>query len=1089
MSNKIIIKITVILVLLFAVPIYAYAADELAGAVNITNDGTPQYSDTIGADTSAITNNTGTFTYQWTRNGADITGATGALYTLVQADIGSNIAVKVGSTVETGTIISQTISVTKANREAPSAPTVLSSDHYNVILNESAGIEYKISGSSYTGNNSFSDLISNTEYTFYQRYKETATHNASPASAALLTTTDYVILANTSYNIANLNSGDGVLINGIVTLSGTQNIRVYCNSGTSLTLQNARIDVSNMAGECAIEFAGSASLILSGSNYIYSGSQRAAIETSSSLTISGSGSLLAKGGTNGAGIGGGSGQSGGSVNISNGLIYAAGSSADDIGGGSGGGQGSLSISGGSAVFLKNNNAPNAATSSHSFYSNVTVSGGKAYGYSLPNNWADGDTAYAYIDYCTVSFDTNGGSAVASQSVGAASTLTAPDEPTKDGFVFGGWYADSALTNEFNISSGRIYSDTTLYAKWNIIITIASGEGGTTNPTEEKIIEIGDDLVIECTPDENYEVSVVTSEQSYTIVENEDNTYTVLNVQTADTIEVEFESTILLGKITIDHDSSPECREKVGVNTTKIENKGIKLLYQWTRDGKAISGANDEEYMLSVEDVGHMVGVIVSSSEKEGELIDTIAMKVQKAMKAAPRPPELSLKTIDTITLAVVDGCEYRMEDGQWQDSNVFADLEPETEYTFYQRYKATGSHKESNQSFSLKVMTDGFNVERITFSIEGVRLHKDETEDLSVIFQYAIYPENAMNQDVIWTSSNEKVAVVDNEKGTITAVGEGKTIIKVTAADTKNGTLEDECILQVYDPTPADTNAYLGELTGRLLDYQGKVLSGYTITLYSNPITIITDSQGEFKYNVIPYTRHILIVESDDSQEIGRYEINWVWGDRDKAVIDNDENTLTITHTDVTQSINIPFEINKDTDDINIRTFEGISFVDEEGNETNSKKMYMLVLMGIIAACIIGVGYILYIGRIQRSKPTEGGMEEPVDDFYEQVLLEETTKSSPETITGQEINQIESRPATLETEIPTGAEILIEEEKPENNIEVLTEETEKIEIALEKARIEKEEKERQLEEKAKIDFEDHTFQGHVELIDKDKNKK
>lgn len=304
MGNKILVIFTVVIVILFTVPIYAYAADELAGTVSIISDGTPQYGETLTADISAVTNNTGTCIYQWTSNGIDITGANTASYTLTETVIGTDVAVKVSSTIETGTLTSQSVYAAKADRAAPAAPTMLSSDHYNVILNETSGCEYKIEGGSYASNSSFSGLISHKEYKFYQRYKETATHNASPASSALTITTDYVILTDTSYNISNLNAGDGVLINGSVSLSGTQGVRVYCNTGASLTLQNARIDVSDMAGQCAIEFAGGGSIILSGSNYVYSGSQRAGVETSSTLTISGGGSLFAKGGTNGAGIGG-----------------------------------------------------------------------------------------------------------------------------------------------------------------------------------------------------------------------------------------------------------------------------------------------------------------------------------------------------------------------------------------------------------------------------------------------------------------------------------------------------------------------------------------------------------------------------------------------------------------------------------------------------------------------------------------------------------------------------------------------------------------------------------------------------------------
>lgn len=51
-------------------------------------------------------NNTGTLSYQWTRGGTDITGATSSTYTLTIDDIGAVIAVKITSSVETGTLTS-----------------------------------------------------------------------------------------------------------------------------------------------------------------------------------------------------------------------------------------------------------------------------------------------------------------------------------------------------------------------------------------------------------------------------------------------------------------------------------------------------------------------------------------------------------------------------------------------------------------------------------------------------------------------------------------------------------------------------------------------------------------------------------------------------------------------------------------------------------------------------------------------------------------------------------------------------------------------------------------------------------------------
>ncbi|WP_291753735.1 InlB B-repeat-containing protein, partial [Lysinibacillus sp. UBA5990] len=67
---------------------------------------------------------------------------------------------------------------------------------------------------------------------------------------------------------------------------------------------------------------------------------------------------------------------------------------------------------------------------------------------------------------TVSFETDGGSAVPSQSVVNGGIATMPEvEPTKAGYTFGGWYKDAVLTQVYDFTS-VITEATTIYAKWN-----------------------------------------------------------------------------------------------------------------------------------------------------------------------------------------------------------------------------------------------------------------------------------------------------------------------------------------------------------------------------------------------------------------------------------------------------------------------------------------------------------------------------------------------------------------------------------------------------------------------------------------------
>ena len=75
-------------------------------------------------------------------------------------------------------------------------------------------------------------------------------------------------------------------------------------------------------------------------------------------------------------------------------------------------------------------------------------------------------------YYTITFNSNGGSAVASQSVISGGKATKPADPTKEGFTFDGWYSDTGLTTEYNFNDS-VYSSKTLYAKWKEIIIITT----------------------------------------------------------------------------------------------------------------------------------------------------------------------------------------------------------------------------------------------------------------------------------------------------------------------------------------------------------------------------------------------------------------------------------------------------------------------------------------------------------------------------------------------------------------------------------------------------------------------------------------
>lgn len=70
---------------------------------------------------------------------------------------------------------------------------------------------------------------------------------------------------------------------------------------------------------------------------------------------------------------------------------------------------------------------------------------------------------------TVHFDSDGGSKVKNQYLARNDRVDEPDEPTRDGYLFLGWYTDSKLTEEYDFRD-KVTKSFTLYAKWEKVET-------------------------------------------------------------------------------------------------------------------------------------------------------------------------------------------------------------------------------------------------------------------------------------------------------------------------------------------------------------------------------------------------------------------------------------------------------------------------------------------------------------------------------------------------------------------------------------------------------------------------------------------
>ena len=90
---------------------------------------------------------------------------------------------------------------------------------------------------------------------------------------------------------------------------------------------------------------------------------------------------------------------------------------------------------------------------------------------------------------TVSFDSNGGTAVDSVTCEYNQTITEPAaEPTKEDYEFTGWFADEALTDAWNFETDKVTESKTLYAKW-VQGVVSDEEGSVAEVTADGLNDI------------------------------------------------------------------------------------------------------------------------------------------------------------------------------------------------------------------------------------------------------------------------------------------------------------------------------------------------------------------------------------------------------------------------------------------------------------------------------------------------------------------------------------------------------------------------------------------------------------------------
>lgn len=91
-------------------------------------------------------------------------------------------------------------------------------------------------------------------------------------------------------------------------------------------------------------------------------------------------------------------------------------------------------------------------------------------------WGDETVTVEFGRSYTLTFDTDGGNQIASQTVTDGELFYRPANPKKEGYKFAGWYTDENFTAEFNFTLTPS-ADVTAYAKWEPVQNTDEGCSG------------------------------------------------------------------------------------------------------------------------------------------------------------------------------------------------------------------------------------------------------------------------------------------------------------------------------------------------------------------------------------------------------------------------------------------------------------------------------------------------------------------------------------------------------------------------------------------------------------------------------------
>jgi uncharacterized repeat protein (TIGR02543 family) len=372
---------------------------------------------------------------------------------------------------------------------------------------------------------------------------------------------------------------------------------------------------------------------------------------------------------------------------------------------------------------------------------------------------------------TVRFDSQKGTEVSAKEVEKGKKVAKPEDPTREGYIFKGWYKEAGCTNAWNFDTDVVDKDLTLFAKWTKKVYEVSfiSNGGSEVPTQK--VEHGDKALRPSPTRDNFlfigwyrdkELKLEFDFVNTSITENI-ILYAKWEEVNPEVITVTFNSKLgsevppITNIVSGQKISKPKDPTREGyIFIGWFKDTGGELTEEFDFENDVVT----ESMVLFAkwEEVSTETHIVTFDSNGGSEVPSQEVL--HGTMATTPTKPTKKYYTFVGWYTEAVGGVLVQLEEIAIEESTTFYAHWMETEATLIQ----------------------------ITPS--NVTLLVGDTLGLNVVFS----PVDILNKNITWESSNEEIAIVD-ENGMVTTLADG--IVTIFA---KHGDLIAECRITVEKP-------------------------------------------------------------------------------------------------------------------------------------------------------------------------------------------------------------------------------------------------------------------------------------------------